>query len=60
MIVLKLDEKPCKDKLVIQQDQDPRIVIYNEAVAKGYTGTFEEFFGQLFRDKANILDQADW
>ena len=45
-LVLDLEEKPPKEVLSIELEQDPRTVIYNEAVAKGFKGTFEEFYKQ--------------
>lgn len=46
MLVLDLEDKPPKEVLFIEIEQDPRQVIYNEAVAKGFKGTFEEFYKQ--------------
>lgn len=46
MLVLELEDKEPKEILFIQMEQDPRQAIYNEAVAKGFKGTFEEFYKQ--------------
>lgn len=60
MITLNLQDKPPKETLLIRAEQDPRQVIYREAVAKGFKGTFEEFYQQIGTDKFNVLSQVDW